>query len=243
MLPCAETKGWIARLNAYFWPNPETGRAEVIIKLTPMLANLGAVVGLVVNWRQNNRGKKLPRPNSIWTLPNTERNAIKFANSILEWGGVKTRTNDSSEVLRVIWNTLDGKYSVDAPMNSGWTKVAAFTASISGTLDQAIWDSRVSTAVARRLGAPAPSPQNRILRVIQGQGGTRPACLEALRNKGWPIGWGGRKSAWNAHFAGGKIVAAIRDVLNSNLSLYGCPSDSEQWSIRDVEMVLFMDGY
>lgn len=243
MQPCAENKGWAARLNAYFWPNPGTGRAEVNENLKPMLANLGEVVGLVVNWRKDNPGKQMPSLKSIWTLPDTERKAIEFVNHIFEWGGVKTRTNDSFEVLGVIWNTLDGEYSVDAPMNSGWTKVAAFTASISGTLNQAIWDSRVSTAVARRLGAPARSPQGRLLRVIQGQGGTRPVGLVALRRKGWPIGWGGRKTAWNAHFAGGEIVAAIRNVLNSNLSQYGRPPDSDNWSIRDVEMVLFMDGY
>jgi len=140
-------------------------------------------------------------------------------------------------------------------MNSGWTKVAAFaTVHLEGMPDrhpQAIWDSRVSTAIVWRLdqllaaaGAAEVPDALRDIGAVPGRGGTRPRDL-ILR---WRNGYG----SWRCQFAGSRFVKAMRDVLNSRHR----PSSAEgyarmplpdgtcaPWTVRGVEMVLFCDGY
>ena len=247
-----EVQGWVARYNGYFWPNPKCNSASVIAALDPIFEELKVVVSTLSIWRKNNPNNS-PSVDQIWSTEQGLK-AIKAANDIFIWGGVKTRTQEAKDVLEVIWNALVGEAVFSAaPMNSGWTKVAAFSAEVGELkLNQVIWDSRVSTAIARRLHFHFGSshlatsyeiPEKYCVRVIQGQGGTRPEFLPVLSESGWHTGWGSRVSAWEAHFQGGQIVGQIRDILNSDLSRYGVPDGKSEWSLRDVEMVLFMDGY
>jgi hypothetical protein len=123
-------------------------------------------------------------------------------------------------------------------MNSAWTKLAAFASSIADT-DQAIWDSRVSHSLIKRLTSlGATSEVFPSLGWIGGQGGTRAqGPLSYARD--WPNGYG----KWEAHFAGAQIIREIRDELNAHLKSAEEDVSSVNWTIREVEMVLFMDGY
>ena len=63
----------------------------------------------------------------------------------------------------------------------------------------------------------------------------------------WPNGY----RSWRAQLAASALVAEVRDILNANSKEYGempqlDPRASEiggPWTVRGVEMVLFMDGY
>jgi hypothetical protein len=128
-------------------------------------------------------------------------------------------------------------------MNSGWTKIAALA-----TGDRhVIWDSRVSTSVVRRLdqlihlsgaSGPAglPAPYHLIGFVNAGRGGTRPILSGALNFK-WRRGYG----SWLAQVAGSCFLRCVRDELNNPEGSW--TARTEPWTLREVEMVLFMDGY
>jgi hypothetical protein len=126
-------------------------------------------------------------------------------------------------------------------MNSGWTKVAAFA---TGHMPngQVIWDSRVAHSLIRRIdNILVNSGRQEIPEFLKGvgwvpgRGGTRhhPRTYKLK----WPNGY----RSWQAQFAGSSLVHAIRDELNKRQM--GATSPQEPWSVRTVEMVLFMDGY
>lgn len=128
-----------------------------------------------------------------------------------------------------------------APMNSGWTKLAAIASTtLTPRFHLTIWDSRVAHSLIRRMDAwfascslqALPAAVAEIGRV-PGRGGTRASTQYQLA---WPSGY--RK--WSAQFAGSELVREIRDELNARQWKL---RDRARWTVRDVEMVLFMDGY
>jgi hypothetical protein len=191
----------------------------------------------------------------------------KFAIDILEWGGV-TRGNTArvpAAIDAVIDTVQNGTRFAHAPMNSGWTKIAAvYSLILSGSPPQIIWDSRVSLSVCTRLGNAAkgrgmdPAAVRKIfggrLGWVAGRGGRR-ARLMALAKVWFPNRYG----KWDAHFEGGAVVAEMAQILNANLSFYGKPDQSltkkdceqlknlgiqppKKWNPWLVACVLFMDG-
>lgn len=189
------------------------------------------------------------------------------AAKILEWGGV-TRGNlgKLSQVLDdVIASAHAGARINDAPMNSGWTKIAAvFAYRKANAAPQVIWDSRVSLSVCTRLGKAAgmigraaaqlQGDFDNRLGWVGGRGGTRPQLQAAARH--W---FPSRYGKWEAHFEGGLIVKTMADILNAEPTRYGVPvdalSEQELATLRDtgitppkkwtpwlVASVLFMDG-
>jgi hypothetical protein len=125
-------------------------------------------------------------------------------------------------------------------MNSGWTKVAAL-----GTGDiHVIWDSRVSSSVVRRLDhlifasgvTRLPSPYDEIGLVNAGRGGNRPIPPGSLKFK-WKNGYG----SWQAQVSGSAFLRCVRDELNDLKASW--TKRTTAWTLREVEMVLFMDGY
>jgi hypothetical protein len=239
--------GWKQRHDSYFWPNPTWGFAEnaeetakfvsrfvpLVRKIMPSIAEITAVT---------------PVLEKVWDAE-CQKTAKDLALEIFTWGGVPQNDVTAQRVFEVACNSTAGRIVfAGALMNSGWTKVASFIseAALSALETQAIWDSRVSTAIICNLDQivdpSAPALANLELRIIPGRGGSRPAVQSALRSKGWRYGWGGSR-AWAAHFAGAKIVKAVCSVLNANLKRFGSPSASSQWSNRTVEMALFMEGY
>lgn len=149
-----------------------------------------------------------------------------------------------NEVFRVVCNAKSWRTIFpNAPMNSGWTKVAAFASEVAD-MPQAIWDSRVSTAVIENLQRVITSRvpvKDFGLRLIPGRGGWRQERQAALRDFGWRSGWGSRP--WSAHFAGARLIARICEMLNADIAKYSAPHHHCNWTIRTVEMALFMEGY
>jgi len=224
----APVTGWSDRLNAYFWPNPQNGFVETMTALA----------------RLTNRGQRVAQAPRPWDEA-TAMEAVSFATDVLTWGGVPQRSVTPAIVDAVIQAALTRQAGM-APMNSGWTKVAAFATAYLEEEGRAnaIWDSRVSWSLVRRIdhllaGAgwqkvPAWLPD---LGKVGGRGGTRWSKPLSLR---WPNGY----ANWPAHFAATALISDIRDYLNSSgRTAPSVSGGSTAWTVRTVEMVLFMDGY
>ncbi len=233
--------GWPSRLREYFWD--ARGYAETCSYLKPIAEEamcLARRLEDVGEWSETEGGQ-----------------AVQLAQKVFTWGGRSPDEVTAEAVRKVFWNALQDELVHDgAPMGSGWSKVAAFATNHLEAEErrdpQAIWDSRVSTAIVSRLdrmliaaGArEVPLEFRDIGPANVGQGGTRPRDFE--------LRWCNAYAKWRCQFAGSNFVRAMRDILN------GCPrpaSDdsyppmplpdgtSAPWTVRGVEMVLFMDGY
>jgi hypothetical protein len=239
--------GWKQRHDSYFWPNPNRGFAEnaeetskFVSRFVPLVRNIMPSIAEMT--------AGTPVLERVWDAA-CQKTAKDLALEIFTWGGVSQNGVTAQRVFEVACNATAGRIVfTGALMNSGWTKVAAFASEAvpSAIETQAIWDSRVSTAIMRNLDEiidPSdPALANLELRIIPGRGGSRPTVQSALRSNGWRYGWGGGR-AWAAHFAGAKVVKEVCSVLNANLKRFGVPLASSQWSNRAVEMALFMEGY
>lgn len=222
--------GWEARLNAYFWPRPENNRAETERELAGMIDRLSPLV------RKRLEG-------ATWTDAEAAA-AVAVTTDIFKWGGVRRSIPQISvdTVRSAIDSAIAGKQVDGALMNSAWTKLASLaSASLPPERQQAIWDSRVSHSLIGRLdalggesGVTALFPR---LGWIPGQGGTR------RQKPAYAARWKRGYRSWEAHFAAASIVREMVDYLNQHAAIYGTPAPDRRWSVRDVEMVLFMDGY
>ncbi len=205
------------------------------------------------------RGSVLARllePPGRWNQED-EAQAVKWAMEIFAWGGTRQRQPVTpTKVAGVLANAMRGGLSeTNAPMNSGYTKVASFATAFlegePGRTPQVINDSRVAAALTSRLDCEL---QRRGLdpgQVFPGlgtvnaaRGGTRPRQLSL----NWPSAYG----RWSGQFAATQVVKCIRDILNERSPEGGhifprmpCPEpeDNCDWTMRAVEAVLFMDGY
>ena len=224
----APVAGWNARLSAYFWPSPQNGFAKAMDDLA----------------RLTRLGQRVAQAQRPWDEA-TALEAVAFAKEVLKWGGVPQRSVTPVIVDAVIQAALT-RHAGTAPMNSGWTKVAAFATAYLEEEGRAtaIWDSRVSWSLVRRIDhllacagwkqVPVWLPD---LGKVGGRGGTRWSKPLSLR---WPIGY----ANWPAHFAATALVSDIRDYLNSSgRTAPSVSGGSTAWTTRTVEMVLFMDGY
>lgn len=218
-------RGWQERLTAYFWPNPANGLDETNADIAPLLAE----------------GQALAQALNYWDGPMNER-AVTWANAVLQWGRVPQNNVTANTVQAVIRAAITGNCA-NVPMNSGWTKVAAFaTAHLENEGGaNVIWDSRVSWSLVRRADALLYAAGHRevphwlaYIGRVPGRGGTRWQHPLQLR---WPYAYG----SWNAHFAAACLIRDIRDVLNADVALGA--GRTTAWTTREVEMVLFMDGY
>lgn len=228
-LPSDPIIGWQARLCRYFWPRPDVGYNANVAAILPLEAE----------------GRSIALATRPWDVSTQER-ALKFAQDIFRWGGVPQKKVTAEQVDQVIQMALLTSFPAGAPMNSGWTKVAAIvTAHLEEEgRSQAIWDSRVAWSLVRRLDAllfeaghehvPPCFPH---IGRVPGRGGTR--WMTPLRLN-WPYAYG----RWDAHFAASALVREMRDELNRRGIMAPRPDGSDgPWAVRQVEMVLFMDGY
>lgn len=214
--------GWTQRLQGYFWPKPDANLEANHTRLAPLLG----------------RAAELAATAGRWTAAERER-AEAFAQDVFRWGGVPQRPFPPDTVELVFQSALQGQALDGALMNSGWTKVAAFaTAHLPDDRQLAIWDSRVAHALIRRMDALLAASGHQAVPTylaaigrVPGRGGSRNAIDYTLR---WPDGY----RCWDSVFAGSALVREIRDELNRRAEYAGKP-----WTARQVEMVLFMDGY
>lgn len=232
----AAVSGWDARLLAYFWPDPQTGYRATA-------AGMHAIESEALSLAQALDGA------AGWSPAQQER-AVALARAIFAWGGVPQdpQTVTAHNVERVFRAALADDAAADAPMNSGWTKVAAFASACregqDGGKPQVIWDSRVAASITARLDAQLPAgaaPESLFPGVgtVPGRGGSRPRALQ----RRWPSGY----RSWRGQVGGSAVVREMRDHLNDPAQGYPRmplpDGGAGAWTTRGVEMVLFMDGY
>lgn len=231
--------GWANRLHAYFWPRPDPAFGPI-----PTSAGLQAIYGalqpLIVSVHAG----------SAWSAAQNAQ-AVAQTGRLFAWGGVRSRKWTAKDVRSVMDSSIHGA-ARGAPMNSGWTKLAALCSQSTPHNEQAIWDSRVSASVVTRLDALMVLPGDTPAALFPDLGpvrafrtaGPRRQLTNSLRHT-WPNGY----KSWRAHFAGGQLVREMVDVLNANPLKYGqmpariAGAAPGAWDVRGVEMVLFMDGY
>jgi hypothetical protein len=234
--------GWHERLKNYEWPHG-VGFVEAsrrVAAITTLFREL--------SFKLRN-GKGLSSQEGL--------ELQKAALAVFKWGGVTrgaSKQNPSVEVVSsVVRSALKWQRENAAPMDSGWTKVAAFSTDwleeLGGT-PQVIYDSRVANAMIRNVETLYSQEEvewlrilqpilHRHLRRIQGRGGTR--------NQPYTMNWKSGFGRWDAQYFVSSLVRMMRDVLNENKNRYDSmpmPDGScRNWTTRGVEMVLFMDGY
>lgn len=221
--------GWRNRLSAYFWPSPEISFHESVKLVEELLRDGEQLASAPINISNEFRMK-----------------AEDFAKKVFNWGRVRQKNINGDVVLQVINAAISGEPG-NAPMNSGWTKVAAFA---TGHLEkkgksQAIWDSRVANSFIKRFDRLLFNAGHKVLPdwmpkigIVPGRGGTRRKRFKG--NLHWPNGY----RSWRAHFAASEIVTKIKDNLNQiDMASPSVNTENPIWTVRSVEMVLFMDGY
>jgi hypothetical protein len=235
-------RGWDQRLKAYFWPTPRSGWITACNEVERILDHGRATV------ERNACCQK--------STPEQQDEAVRWANAVFAWGRVPQRkVVTSKDVDDCITAALLGNAAATAPMNSGWTKVAAFASAAAekngfareNVVQIAIWDSRVAASIIRRLDGlmPVNSDPRQLfpgIGTVPDRGGARPGRLRL----GWPNGY----QSWRTQIAGSKLVECIRALLNSPLKggqryprMPLPDGGTSAWNTRGVEMVLFMDGY
>lgn len=216
--------GWGARLETYFWPKPQMGFRQTVDKLRPLIEC----------------GAELAEAYPHWTAAHEEE-AVQFTSHVFRWGRVRPEWIDAAQVYRVFGAALCGE-PADAPMSSGWTKVAALATSHLESEDRAhvIYDSRISQSMLRWIeriltrNGIAGIPDYLHLGRIPGRGGTLAAVNYGFN---WPYADG----QWDYQVAASAFVRKIRNELNRQD--IPCPAPiGPKWTVRSVEMVLFMDG-
>lgn len=98
---------------AYFWPNPTVGSAAVTARLKPLIAHARALMTAVVQ-------------HSAWTATQ-DADAVDLAQEVFRWGGVpQSQAKVTPAIIRAVFDSVAARRRLrDAPMNSGWTKLAA----------------------------------------------------------------------------------------------------------------------
>lgn len=159
---------------------------------------------------------------------------------ICDWGGVKKPQLSETELQQQVVSVY-GSLKQHKPVhrsntiNSAYTKLYA----IAMPDDFVIYDSRVATALTSILDRQMPvlthSPEwsgYSALGVVNGRGGSRPRVHEWH----WPNGYG----SWKAQLAANRLCCDLRDYINLNKQRY---SLSKDLTLRELEAILFMEGY
>lgn len=234
------SKGWRERLRKYEW-KPRNG-SDGIGEARQIASDFQPIAQKI--------DTGLP-------LTDQDHELLKsLARRTFEWGGVERGASKQNptgdQVAAVIASALQWKQVNNAFMDSGWTKVAAFGTAWLEDADrtpQVIYDSRVAAGLIHNVekailihGKDWPDDfkayvQDR-LRWVPGRDANRLRSLQ-LR---WKSGY----KKWEPQFFGSLLVRLIRDALNAQPERYGLMPDQNgdcRWTMRGVEMVMFMEGY
>lgn len=178
--------------------------------------------------------------------------AVSLTKEIFKWGGVGKRLRhwNASTVRKVFEASLRTKTTTTGiPINSSWTKVAAFA---SGRNGQVIWDSRVAMSLVWRLDSLLGGGA-KIRTTFPDLGPAAPATsgTRSMRNKSLMNKWPSTYQKWSGQYAGTAIANQIVKILNNKK--YSYPQmpipdgkggyTKKQWDVWGVGQVLFMDGY
>lgn len=237
-------KGWSNRFENYYWSSDTEPLSdwEYTLDLTNRLGKYAQSLVALNKVDQH-----------------IQASTVSDVVDLFKWGGVLKGKNHNPPPIQIINQVIRSAASyninTDAPMDSAWTKLAAFsTAWLESNTERPphiIYDSRVSVALLERIDeATLIDSDLSILKTrmifsglgyIPGQGGNRLKRVELLKQKKWRNGY----KSWSSQFISSKLVDAIVYELNHNSSynkmIY--KNKSFDWSPRGVEMVLFMEGY
>ena len=216
--PSTPATGWQDRLNAYFWPKLADDWHANVPKLKAFETNFKLI--------------KFPGGSHV-----DEAALHQIFEDICTWGGVSMPTVSQPDLYRIVTNAL---HNIDSgtvpagtsPLNSAWTKLYA----IARPKKVVIYDSRVATALVSILDpymatCVKSKAFNRYehLGYVNGRGGSRPRLL----THSWPNGY----MNWDAQFAANDLCIEVLALLNKKM-----PKE-DGWTLREVEAVLFMEGY
>lgn len=224
-------QGWGLRLPAYFWPTPDRNWSITLAVIDELADRVQRAIAALDRDAAD---------------VGAARNLLAAFEDTCRWGGVKlpeANPNILAQEVVTVWRALkqDQVPSPTCRLNSAWTKLYALA------LPQwcVIYDSRVAAALTSILdpvmGQVSLWPSWRPylhLGTIPGRGGSRPRSL----NWRWPNGYG----VWKSQVAANQLSRAILHDLNHratgqiDCSKVGARS---AWTLREVEAVLFMEGY
>ena len=215
--------GWNERLSAYEWNDKNWKDTESKIK--EFTRNLDS---LEKQWKKH--------PGSL----ELQKTAKDIYDEIKKWGNERGKDRDAEEVLSYLVKLWD-KNEIDA-VDSTLTKLYAFAR----PNKYVIYDSRVAMAIVRiaEFMYPVKTKENRQhdtvedfkkffkhLGTVDGVGGTR---LGAVFRQKWPRA----RTKVKAQYEANRLCKAIVNSLNDQK--VGGRTD---WKLREVEAVLFMEGY
>ena len=223
--------GWGERLATYHWPLPDRDW-----KLTSRtVADLSSRIQQSIHQLEMCGGDRIAAGELLTAFKET-----------CVWGGVKLPESDSfalAEEVLCAWRALSHRQLPPSwcRLNSAWTKLYAFALP-----DQCvIYDSRVAAALtsildpAMHLVSGWPEWRSYAgLGTIQGRGGSRPRSLRW----GWPNGY----RAWTSQIAANLLCGELLKEINRQATTRSdCRklNDPSPWTLREVEAVLFMEGY
>ncbi|UVJ43905.1 hypothetical protein NVV94_25880 [Pseudomonas sp. LS1212] len=149
---------------------------------------------------------------------------------ICAWGGVQLPTDDAQVVVDNLIRAESRSRKTPASINSAWTKLYA----IFYPDDFVIYDSRVATAmVAIAEQCMSDSELDTFknsyphLGKIAGRGGSRPRATATF--------WRNAYTSWPAQLDANELAKKVLSQLNRRLN--------KTYSLRQLEAVLFMEGY
>lgn len=154
---------------------------------------------------------------------------VPLFTEICNWGKVSLPTTDAQYIVDQLLIAQRGRRTQAAAMNSAWTKLYA----IFFPEDFVIYDSRVATALLL-IGETVMSDSELeifkqrypALGQIAGRGGSR-YCARTY----WRHAWG----KWSAQLDANTLVKRVLAALNQRTQ--------SQYRLRELEAVLFMEGY
>lgn len=215
--------GWVERLSAYEWEGKKWDETKPIIdKFTKSLDSLEK------QWKEH--------PGSL----ELEKTAKDIYDKIRKWGNERGAPRKGKDVLGYLVKLWD-KNEIGA-VDSTLTKLYAFAR----PNEYVIYDSRVAMAIVRIAEFMYPvKTQNKRqhdtvedfmkcfkhLGTVDGVGGTR---LGAVFRQKWPRA----RTIVKAQYEANRFCVAIVKHLNEKKV-----GKREDWKLREVEAVLFMEGY
>lgn len=213
--------GLARRLNAYFWPNLSVSWQQSQALLDGFIAEFNAI-----------ELKQEHTDNAAELLTLFEK--------VCKWGGVNLPAITASELKIQVFSVLNAIDNGALPdsrfkINSAYTKLYAIARPDSFV----IFDSRVAAALTSIMDSAYDSltqlhdwPKYQNLGFVNGRGGSRPRLLKHT----WKNGY----QQWPAQIAANKLCLDIVAFINKTPELYGF---ERPISLRELEAILFMEGY
>ncbi len=237
--------GWDFRLRqfAYAMSSPVPAGDRIRKDILPITKGFAAITAKY-DWRKVGSEKDIAKKD-LEALEDLARQTVI-------WGGLRPNSYDFSNTWKVVKTAITNRDDCGAPMNSGWTKVAAL-ATYGRKNEQNIYDSRCSFSILHRLDLMGLAEENlegagldRLCLVCSGRGGTRKKGGAGLREFKIRNPNKNTSATWGAHFACAELVREMADVLNSSGKYPKMPAGNgktKKWDVFGVGIVLFMDGY